>query len=547
MVLSAILISCIVAAASSYIDSTIQKKWKVYSEKGNYDSIVNTAKPLFYEACVSGDRESAMHAAVMTAQGYLFSAKVDSVYRWISVLDSLGVDQGNLQIRSIYYNMRAIFALKLKMDYSEALQYFLKGYEVATEYGSHEYRVILLTNIANVYYLRQDSSGMRFAEDAYRIADSCQVSEFAECLALLAMAQMFCLKQDYQSSMIFVKASDTLSQYGAFSLRAPIEVLYGDIYSAWRNYGEAEIHYKEALGHIYDTEPGMVSLIYLNYGKCCEMQGKVQEAVRLYEQGLDVSRQHGNMEFRRELLKRLTDVYCDLNDLEMFKYYYMQYSASSLSMADREREFNSLILSNQEIRHKLDIQTRELALLKARRNTLLGYLISFTALVLLTSFVYLWRKQKKMYRILVDQYCHYIEQSERITETAPDSGSQDDGSEAEKILFEKVKALMVREKLFRQKDLTLDRVAEMVGSNRTYVSKVINRYAGQSFPAYLNMYRIAEAVRLISNFELDMPLKQIAEEVGFASMSVFYNAFCKETGMPPGRYRKELQNRKNVS
>ena len=147
----------------------------------------------------------------------------------------------------------------------------------------------------------------------------------------------------------------------------------------------------------------------------------------------------------------------------------------------------------------------------------------------------------------MNQYSHYMQQTEHmeLVETGEQDDSQADG--VDKMLFEKVKSLMSKDKIFRQKDITLDSIAGMTGSNRTYVSKTINHYAGQSFPAFLNTYRIADAVRLISDLSQNIPLKQVADEVGFTSMSVFYSAFCKETGMPPGRYRKELQNRKNFS
>ena len=152
-----------------------------------------------------------------------------------------------------------------------------------------------------------------------------------------------------------------------------------------------------------------------------------------------------------------------------------------------------------------------------------------------------------MYRILVDQHVHYARQIEMMQTVSQAGGpTKDDKDAVERQLFLKLDTLMSRDKVFRQKDLTLDRLAEMTDSNRTYVSKAINHYAGQSFSSWVNMYRIAEATRLISGPDKEIPLKQVADEAGYASMSVFYNAFCKETGLPPGRYRKELQNRKIV-
>jgi AraC-like DNA-binding protein len=197
------------------------------------------------------------------------------------------------------------------------------------------------------------------------------------------------------------------------------------------------------------------------------------------------------------------------------------------------------------MRHELELSTNELELMKMRRRNMIWVFVSLIAFLLVASFYLLWRRQKRMCRILVDQHVHYVQQIEMLQAGVKQVNTPpyDDKDAAERELFLKLDAFMSKDKLFRQKDVSLDLLAQMTDSNRTYVSKAVNHYAGQSFSSWLNMYRIAEAIRLMSR-EDEMPLKQIADEVGYASMSVFYNAFCKETGLPPGRYRKELQNRK---
>lgn len=550
LILILVMLSCPMydAAALVEVDSSKIAEWKYYNRSGNYDSIIVSAMPVFDSAYRAGDEHDAFYAAAMIAQGYLFSSKLDSVKKWIAFLDSLEGENADMSSRSIYYNVKAIYALKREVNYPEALKYFLKGYEVATAQGHSDYRVALLSNITNIFYLRYDSSGCRYAQDAMRIVETCDVSDFSRSLAYIAMAQMQYLRGDCSEVRLLCGKSDSLIRNAGYrSLIASVEVLLGDVCTREADWKEAERHYKRAVEYIADTEPGIVPLIYLNYGQCCEMQGDLSRAADLYRQGLDIFQEYGNEEFRRELLLRLADVYCSMDDYVMFKEYYMKYRAGAVSMEEREREFNALLLSNQEMQYEFEKKSSELALFKSQRAMWMWCGVSLIALVLLFSFFYLWRKQKDMYRVLMNQYSHYMQQTEHmeLVETGEQDDSQADG--VDKMLFEKVKSLMSKDKIFRQKDITLDSIAGMTGSNRTYVSKTINHYAGQSFPAFLNTYRIADAVRLISDLSQNIPLKQVADEVGFTSMSVFYSAFCKETGMPPGRYRKELQNRKNFS
>lgn len=523
-------------------------RWSKYSQTGQYDSVIIAARPVLDSALRSGDSGMALALSVMTAQAYMFTESEDSAQYWISAAEKMGIENGSPSAKMIFYNTKALYAIKFKLDYSEALKYFLSGYEVATALDNPYDRLGLLTNIVNIYYLRSDEGGMPYAETALRIVDSCNISGYSEGLTYLAMAQVYYVEKDYKYAGFWIERADSVVSEGEYwSLAASVELLSGDLCLADGRYDDAEEHYGVALKYPY-TEPGTLSRIYLDYGKCCELQGKTEKSVRLYERGLEVSNNYGNVEFRLELLRRLTDIYCDSGSAEMLRYYYKQLRGSLDTIVGREREFNSLLLSNQRMRHELELSTNELQLMKSRKSSMVLMFLSLIAFLLVAFFFSLWRRQKRTCRILVDQHVHYVQQMEMLQAglSQVNAPPHDDKDAAERNLFLKLDSLMSRDKLFRQKDVSLDLLAKMTDSNRTYVSKAINHYAGQSFSSWLNMYRIAEATRLISKPDKEMPLKQIADDVGYASMSVFYNAFCKETGLPPGRYRKELQNRKIV-
>lgn len=527
-------------------DSEYLSRWAKYNQTGQYDSVIVAARPVLDSALLRGDSSTALMLSVMTAQAYMFTEREDSARYWIHMAEQLGVENGSLPSRIVFYNTKALYAIKFKLDYSEALWCFLQGYEAATAVDNQYDRLGLLTNIVNVYYLRSDDGGMPYAMEALKIVDSCHITGFSQGLTYLAMAQMHYTKKDYNAAGLWIERADSIVHNGNYrSLTATVELLLGDLCLVYGSYGEAEEHYSVALRHPYNTEPGTMSRIYLNYGKCCELMEKTEKAVSLYKRGLEISNNHGNVEFRLELLRRLTDIYCDSGSAGMFRYYYRQLRESLDTIVEREREFNSLLLSNQRMRHELELSTNELELMKMRRRNMIWVFVSLIAFLLVASFYLLWRRQKRMCRILVDQHVHYVQQIEMLQAGVKQVNAlpRDDNDAAEKELFLKLDAFMSRDKLFRQKDVSLDLLAQMTDSNRTYVSKAVNHYAGQSFSSWLNMYRISEAIRLMSRQD-EMPLKQIADEVGYTSMSVFYNAFCKETGLPPGRYRKELQNRK---
>ena len=110
-----------------------------------------------------------------------------------------------------------------------------------------------------------------------------------------------------------------------------------------------------------------------------------------------------------------------------------------------------------------------------------------------------------------------------------------------KDLMARFTAEMLEQKLFTDPSLTITAVSERLGTNRTYLSKAINDITGKTFTQLVNEYRIRQAIAEISDLKADKPLKQISTDVGFNSLSTFYNTFQASTGMTPARYRSQLK------
>ena len=101
--------------------------------------------------------------------------------------------------------------------------------------------------------------------------------------------------------------------------------------------------------------------------------------------------------------------------------------------------------------------------------------------------------------------------------------------------------LMMEQQLYADASITVSTVAERLGTNRTYLSKAINESTGKSFPQVVSEYRIRQAIAEISDLKANKPLKQIAGEIGFNSISTFYATFQSMVGMSLARYRAKLK------
>lgn len=91
----------------------------------------------------------------------------------------------------------------------------------------------------------------------------------------------------------------------------------------------------------------------------------------------------------------------------------------------------------------------------------------------------------------------------------------------------------------REPDLTLARLARLIGTNTGYVSRAINQGEGVNFASFIARLR-AEAVaeRLRSGDTAD--LLTIALEEGFGSKASFNRAFIAALGEAPSHYRRRV-------
>ncbi len=99
--------------------------------------------------------------------------------------------------------------------------------------------------------------------------------------------------------------------------------------------------------------------------------------------------------------------------------------------------------------------------------------------------------------------------------------------------------LLEKKEYYRQKDLRLSDMSVLLGTNRSYISRVVNQRLNTSFCDLVNKYRIEHAMKLMrQSGELTLPLEEIAEASGFSGESSFYRVFKKEIGMSPGSWRE---------
>lgn len=99
------------------------------------------------------------------------------------------------------------------------------------------------------------------------------------------------------------------------------------------------------------------------------------------------------------------------------------------------------------------------------------------------------------------------------------------------VLTKVIEARFVNQKHFLNPDLKLGDMAEIVGTNRTYLSRHLNEVLHTTFYDYVNGLRLDYALQLMK--QTDYSITAIAAMSGFNSYSTFRRIFIAKYGKPP--------------
>jgi AraC-like DNA-binding protein len=103
--------------------------------------------------------------------------------------------------------------------------------------------------------------------------------------------------------------------------------------------------------------------------------------------------------------------------------------------------------------------------------------------------------------------------------------------------MKQLKDAMELDKLYRDPELNLSKVATHTGLNPKQVSATLNQHFHRSFNDFINEYRISEVQEKLSARENEhLTIFGIALESGFNSQATFQRVFKNTTGMSPREY-----------
>ncbi len=209
----------------------------------------------------------------------------------------------------------------------------------------------------------------------------------------------------------------------------------------------------------------------------------------------------------------------------------------------REKDSIANLLPNQEISEfltkmeldeQLEIEQKEKSWLKSSlsaRNKALIVVVLFLVLVtaiLVVVFVQ-QRSIRKKQRLLVKQH---VERSRKVEVKSMEK-------EVNLELIQQLEKVIQEKEVFQQANLTLDRLAKKLNTNRTYLSECINAHYQMNYSQWIARVRIDAACAYFLDQAFDhWSIEGVSQSVGFSSISSFNATFKREKGVTPSQFRK---------
>ena len=101
----------------------------------------------------------------------------------------------------------------------------------------------------------------------------------------------------------------------------------------------------------------------------------------------------------------------------------------------------------------------------------------------------------------------------------------------------KLKKYFSKEKPWLNPNLNIWDVAQEIGTNRSYISKVVNENIGCNFNKFVNNYRIKEAKKILIK-KPEIPITEISELSGFGSLNSFIRTFKESENCTPTKFKR---------
>lgn len=509
-----------------------------YCRSGAYDSLSMKAREVFSaREKYYDDKKLAFVAGLMVTQASIFLDDYPEARRYIDTLSKMDEWEKYPNLQAMMNGVKASYDIKAGFDYPSALIYLTEALNYYRQNGDALNTCTALCNISMIYFIRRDTTGCRYAREAVEISTGNPDDPYMMCTSDVVMSMMSLVKKDYAAAGKYaLEAKELADRYGYSLVYSRIYMVLGEVAMQRGDLAEAEKLLENGFRYARHSDYDFYFELALPYGRMLIGSGRYGEAETFLSETLDEIDRNDNIRYRYQVLELLSELYDRKGDTDdSYRFYKMAVSSrDSILNVNKDASFNSVLNLYEDA-------TMQNILLQRKYDM---YVIAFVCILSILAgafFFYRYFQQNRLYKELIRHYQDYMKRTERLRKYLNREDAPKEEGAADEALFSKLEKLMTEDRVYRSNEVSLDKLASMLGTNRTYISRVINRYADKSFWGYINMYRIADATSMLSDPDNDIPIKNIYEILGYNSPASFFRVFKDEVGCSPSTYREQVR------
>lgn len=431
-------------------------------------------------------------------------------------------------------------------DYPEAYRNFSRAYELCETAGIDSILPVILVNLGDLLYdYNTIYKSPTMKQQADSLMNECVDYALEKKNWELFVNAFYCLANN--------NADINLDNYKAiFSKEIPQQTTSIDyvrlLYSGLKhvqsgNYAAARDDFNRQFGVINSRwqAPRDSISAYMNIARTYFLENDFTETAASLLDALQIAEAEKIDDIEAEIYRQLSDCYSRSGDTTLTQQYRIGY------LEKLEQMHNSRLSNIAELKYLDDLKS------ESEKNHALAYrdhynrmiiMIVIPVLIVVVIFaLLLWRTNKKLNARVKSLYEKYHETLERDKTDSTDSDDRkyshsNLNDSRREDLVNRIKAIFADPEIICEQGFTSAQLAEMVGSNTTYVSQVINETYHVSFSNLLGKCRVREACRRINDSRQfdNLTIEGIANSVGFKSRTALLNAFKREVGITPSEY-----------
>ena len=536
--------------------------------KGEYQETERVCQEILQNTVWGGQEWFYTYALIYQGQARIMLGKTHEGLQDLLGAKRLAEIQHNDSALCSVYNGLGLYEQNVTCDYYRSLNYYREGCDIAERCGHRLLYCLLVANIAEVLTLRNEEAGLEYAEKCYLLGRQNNDPYLIYCGAI-SMARNLCLNRKMEEAWRYTREADRLSKRYDFKNRSDIYNTYGEIALEAGDYMKAGLYYEQAIREHGFSQAAYVVSTYVGYGRALIAQKKYKSALEKLQIGKEISEKNITSLFRREVYLLLSACYDRLGEPKEALEYYKKYTAESFRLynEDKERTEKELMVRYETEKRNKELAQKNMLLQKEQNRVMALVGITFVVLIVVLLFYINYRRKNRLYKQIVRESVDWLakerqfskriaEQEKQLQELIGKAGAVDGGrysgsslnKDSQQELFGRLERLMQNDQVYKNSLFTREKMAELLGTNRTYLSQTINEQTGLTFTHYMNKYRIEEARRILADPQDDTPIKAIAADLGFSSVTTFYTLFKAVVQMSPDQYRKHARSlRENKS